>query len=52
MAGKSPAYGRAETYFTRPRHLYALHFASGDVYIGQTVDLKLRKRQHRSRQGG
>jgi predicted GIY-YIG superfamily endonuclease len=52
VAEKSHAYGRAEKYFIRPRHLYALHFANGHVYIGQTVDLKQRERQHRSRQGG
>lgn len=46
------AWGRSQKYLRRPRHLYALVFDNGCCYIGQSVDTKLRERQHRARQGG
>jgi hypothetical protein len=36
----------AEAYRDRRRHLYMLLFRSGKVYVGQTVDLRRRLRQH------
>lgn len=44
--------GRSQKYHRRPRILYALMFASGYCYIGQTVDLRQREAQHRSPRGG
>lgn len=52
MAKPAHNKGRAEKYFKRPRHLYALHFSDGCVYIGQTVDMRKREQQHRSPRGG
>lgn len=40
--------GREQKYQRRTRHLYALLFESGQAYIGQTVDLPRRERQHRN----
>lgn len=45
-------YKRDQKYKNRTRYLYALRFAQGPVYVGQTVDLKARERQHRSPKGG
>lgn len=44
-------WNRSQKYHARPRHLYALVFSDG-VYIGQTVNLTQRERQHRSDGGG
>jgi predicted GIY-YIG superfamily endonuclease len=38
--------GASQKYHARERHLYALLFASGKAYIGQTIDLCRRKREH------
>lgn len=37
---------RAQKYHTRPRHLYALLFDNRYCYVGQSVDLKRRGREH------
>ncbi len=42
---------RNQKYLPRPRHLYALFFEGG-CYLGQTVDLLNREKQHRSPRGG
>jgi len=44
--------GRSQKYHRRERVLYALLFANGYCYIGQTVDLAQRTAQHRSSRGG
>ena len=44
--------GRSQKYHRRPRHLYALLFDTGCAYVGQTVDLEERERQHRRESGG
>lgn len=38
---------RAQKYHSRPRHLYALLFANRHCYVGQSVDLKRRNREHK-----
>ena len=38
---------RAQNYRTRRRHLYALLFDRKRVYIGQTIDLGRRHKEHR-----
>ncbi|WP_080052363.1 GIY-YIG nuclease family protein [Stenotrophomonas maltophilia] len=43
---------RDQKYHIRSRTLYALVFENGHVYIGQTVDLDQRQKQHRSLRGG
>lgn len=45
-------WGRSQKYHPRDRHLYALLFADGGCYIGQSVDVAQREKQHRSRAGG
>lgn len=45
-------FGRSQKYLDRPRYLYALLFDNKCCYVGQTVDLRARERQHRSPQGG
>lgn len=45
-------YRRDQKYKNRTRHLYALRFECGPVYIGQTVDLQAREKAHRSPRGG
>ncbi|KAB7628924.1 GIY-YIG nuclease family protein [Stenotrophomonas rhizophila] len=44
-------WGRSQKYQNRDRHIYALLFSNGCVYVGQTVNLKDREQQHR-RSGG
>lgn len=46
------SWKRNQKYLPRPRHLYALFFNSGCCYVGQTVDLVQREKQHRSSRGG
>lgn len=41
-----------QKYLPRSRHLYGLFFGNGCCYVGQTVDLKQREKQHRSARGG
>lgn len=43
------SWGRSEKYHRRPRHLYALIFDDRHVYVGQTIDLEQRRRQHAKR---
>ena len=38
---------RAQKHHSRPRHLYALLFANRLCYVGQSVDLKRRNREHK-----
>lgn len=38
--------GADQKYHVREGHLYALMFKSGQVYIGQTVDMGRRQKQH------
>ena len=38
--------GASQKYHVRERHLYALLFQSGKAYIGQTIDLRRREREH------
>ena len=38
---------RAQKHHSRPRHLYALLFANRHCYVGQSVDLKRRSREHK-----
>lgn len=45
-------WGRSQKYHRRQRLLYALLFANGYCYIGQTVDLAQRTSQHRGPSGG
>lgn len=45
-------YKRDQKYHARERHLYALKFKSGAVYIGQTVDMERRRKEHESIAGG
>lgn len=45
-------WGRSQKYHARPRQLYALLFENGCAYIGQSVDLVERERQHRRPAGG
>lgn len=45
-------YKRDQKYHTRERHLYALKFKDGAVYIGQTVDMERRRKEHESIAGG
>lgn len=45
-------YKRDQKYHTRERHLYALKFKSGAVYIGQTVNMERRRKEHESIAGG
>lgn len=52
MSRRPHHWGRSEKYHVRPRHLYALVFPEGFVYIGQSVDLKTREAQHRAPSGG
>ena len=45
-------WNRSQKYHKRTRYLYALFFdAEQAVYIGQSVDLKKRWQQHRSKAG-
>lgn len=48
MSAPTPQHwGRSQKYHARPRHIYALLFeAAGCCYVGQTVDLHQRARQH------
>lgn len=46
------SWKRNQKYLPRPRHLYALFFNGGGCYVGQTVDLVQREKQHRSSRGG
>ncbi|MCO7473069.1 GIY-YIG nuclease family protein [Stenotrophomonas maltophilia] len=46
------SWKRNQKYLPRPRHLYALFFNGGCCYVGQTVDLLNREKQHRSPRGG
>lgn len=41
-----------QKYHARERHLYALKFKDGAVYIGQTVDMARRQKEHESVAGG
>jgi predicted GIY-YIG superfamily endonuclease len=43
----SPAFGRDERHRARFRHIYGVFFKGTDVYVGQTVDLRRREREHR-----
>ena len=45
-------WGRDQKYLPRDRHLYALLFQDGGCYVGQSVDVGQREKQHRSRTGG
>ena len=45
-------YKRDQKYHARERHLYALKFKSGAVYIGQTVNMERRRKEHESIAGG
>jgi len=45
------SWKRNQKYLPRPRHLYALFFNRGCCYVGQTVDLLNREKQHRSPRG-
>jgi predicted GIY-YIG superfamily endonuclease len=45
-------WGRSQKYHARPRQLYALLFENGCAYIGQSIDVKERERQHRRPAGG
>lgn len=45
-------YKRDQKYHARERHLYALKFKDGAVYIGQTVDMERRQKEHESVAGG
>ena len=45
-------YKRDQKYHARERHLYALKFSSGAVYIGKTVDMGRRQKEHESIAGG
>ena len=45
-------YRRDQKYHARERHLYALKFKDGAVYIGQTVDMERRRKEHESIAGG
>jgi len=46
------SWKRNQKYLPRPRHLYALFFNGGCCYVGQTVDLLNREKQHRGSRGG
>ena len=50
MTGHS--WGRSQKYHARPRQLYALLFNNGCAYIGQSVDLREREKQHRRPSSG
>lgn len=43
---------RNQKYLPRPRYLYAFFFNGGCCYVGQTVDLLNREKQHRGSRGG
>lgn len=43
---------RNQKYLPRPRYLYALFFNGGCCYVGQTIDLLNREKQHRGSRGG
>ncbi len=45
-------YKRDQKYNARERHLYALKFKNGAVYVGQTVDMARRQKEHESVAGG
>lgn len=45
-------YMRDEKYHQRERHIYALLFNNNAVYIGQTVSLSRRQKEHESNAGG
>lgn len=45
-------WGRSQKYHPRDRHLYALLFQDGGCYVGQSVDVAQREKQHRGRAGG
>ncbi|WP_157803267.1 GIY-YIG nuclease family protein [Stenotrophomonas maltophilia] len=45
-------YGRNQKYLRRERHLYALVFKNENaIYVGQTVELKRRHREHELQSG-
>lgn len=45
-------WGRSQKYHARDRVIYALLFGNGYAYIGQSVDVVQREKQHRRPTGG
>lgn len=45
-------WGRSQKYHARPRQLYALLFDNGCAYVGQSIDVLEREKQHRRPAGG
>lgn len=44
---RRPSFGKDERHRVRVRHLYGVFFKGTDVYVGQSVDLRRREREHR-----